>query len=246
MTQANSNFYLDYKVPLSVIKSDTAPVPTPRDTIVDKVNQTTEDIRQMVAAKAWFYFTDEGLIEGESYDEREQRFRELLDSEQYRSFLHVMRKHTVLNELRTIYHEGASVEKQIYDSALNAAYAVSDGGQKPLDKTYATRLVCLDLLLDIFVNNVEAGDATYSDLLLDPNWEAEFEAIEDNDRLDAVKTLRDMIEQGGDVAEAVFLMQELQERKEKGLPCNLDSYKSKLKRLRKATGLPLKVPYLNE
>src|SRR6478735_1615315 len=166
MTQANSQFYLDYKVPVSVLRNETAPVPTPRDQIVDKVNQTTEDIRQMVAAKAWFYFSNQGLIEGDASDEQEESFRALLDSEDYRGFLYTMRKHTLFNELRTLFMEGASEEKKFYTMAMNAAHAVTDGGKKPLDKEYAARLVSLDAMM-----HAEWDDGFESD----PAWEKPFE-----------------------------------------------------------------------
>lgn len=232
MTQPNSTFYLDYKVPRDVLRSETAPVPTPKDVIADKVNETTEDIRQIVAFKAWSYFLGKGLIEGDSED-RENRFRELLDDETYRGFIYTMRKHTKFNELRKDRMEGASIEKQIYDSALTAVNIVTEGGSKPLNEDYASRLVSLDLM----VNTDFDGE-----LNPDPDWDEPFEAVEG--REDAINTLNTLLA-NPDTAEAVKVMREMQHKKSLGLPTNTDADKSKLKRLRQQTGLPLKVAYLN-
>lgn len=230
MTIPNSNFYLDFKVPAAVLKSDNAPVPTPRDVIADRVDQTTEDIRQIVAFKMWSTFANKGLIEGDSFVEKEDSFRALLDDEVYKGYIKVVRKHTINSTLRSMRSEGTSVEKQIYESALNAANLVTDGKQKPLDTEYAARLVSLDLLL----NDEEVAP--------DPNWDEPFEMVEGREA--AIEQLNALLADPK-TAKAVEKMREMQHKKDLGLPTNSDADKSELKRLRQQSGLALKVAYLN-
>ncbi len=239
--QAKSFFFLDYKVP-DYIKNNINLKPMVNNNIsAFFVNYSDDDIRQMTIAKVWLAWERDGLIVGDTDEEKEASFRALLDSDEYAGFVSTIQKHTFLNELSN-FSASDSPEKRLINSERVANRIIGNSLNDEERTVAAKRYASLDQLL----MNEEINENLYDDEWENPYLEVENSLCETEQQI-AEQLLKELSVNGTkEQAEAIALMREIYDKKRAGISTSTDSIRSRLKRLRKATGWALNPVMLNE